>query len=389
MIMKHIHTILTALLIGLSLVSCRETYDMMPVPEPPEVPPARFETMYMVGGATPNGWNIDDATPLTPNTANPDLFEWTGELVKGELKFTIDRQSDWAGAWFLAAAPDMEPTGEEQPMRFCASGNDGADDKWKIIKAGTYAIALDARREVVTITLTNPGEEPEQPEGRFETLYFVGSYTDWNFEAMRRDALNPNVFRYGREFKGEPGEFKFATQAGSWDNMIHPTVPDASYTHPEIMIGEEAGDFKWKLNPEETNLVYKMVVDVTEGTETFSMTEFSAYSTIYMVGDATPAGWNVTDATPLDPVTDDPYTFTWTGELQVGNLKFTCDRQADWGGAFFMAYEPELEPDGSAQQMRFSPAGDGGADDKWKIKTAGTYTIVLNQLQETLTIIPN
>ena len=229
-------------------------------------------------------------------------------------------------------------------------------------------------------------EEPSDPKGRFEMIYFVGSYTDWNFEPMRRDALNPDIFRYGRELTGDPGEFKFGTEAGSWDNHFHPTVADASYTHTEIMLGEAQGDLKWKLNPEETNLTYKMVINVKEGEESFTMTEFSPYSLIYMVGDATPNGWNMDDATALTPAEGNPHLFTWTGTLQAGEMKFTCDKQSDWGGAFFMPYQADLEPNGEVQQMRFSPSGDGGADDKWKIGETGTYNIELNQLQETVKI---
>ena len=41
---------------------------------------------------------------------------------------------------------------------------------------------------------------------------------------------------------------------------------------------------------------------------------------IYMVGDATPAGWTIGDATPMQ-TTDNPYVFTWKGTLNAGELK--------------------------------------------------------------------
>ena len=38
---------------------------------------------------------------------------------------------------------------------------------------------------------------------------------------------------------------------------------------------------------------------------------------MYMVGDATPAGWTIGDATPMQ-TTDNPYVFTWKGTLNAG-----------------------------------------------------------------------
>ncbi len=81
----------------------------------------------------------------------------------------------------------------------------------------------------------------------------------------------------------------------------------------------------------------------------------------------------------------DPYKFTWTGTLKEGEMKFTCDKQSDWNGAWFLASQNGMEPTGDQEQMIFSPSGSN-PDNKWKITTAGTYTIELDQLQETVII---
>lgn len=98
---------------------------------------------------------------------------------------------------------------------------------------------------------------------------------------------------------------------------------------------------------------------------------------------------------------DSPYILTWTGTLSAGELKFSCDRQSDWNGAWFMAATPDAEPTGAAEHMLFVDKSDetfksqyltvsvGDLDYKWKILSSGTYTITLDQLHETIAITKN
>ena len=99
---------------------------------------------------------------------------------------------------------------------------------------------------------------------------------------------------------------------------------------------------------------------------------------------------------------DDPWTFTWTGALTGGELKFSCDRQSDWNGAWFMnAKGNDVAPTGDVERMLFIDKSDadfkaqyldvnvGDLDQKWQIPSAGTYTITLNQLDETVSIFKN
>ena len=130
------------------------------------------------------------------------------------------------------------------------------------------------------------------------------------------------------------------------------------------------------------------------------MSEFSPYDMIYLVGDATPNGWDLSNATPMT-ATESPYVFTWTGKLNAGELKFSCDKQSDWNGAWFMATTSGAEPKGTTEHTLFINKSDdtfkaqylsnnvGEIDNKWKIASSGTYTITLDQLKETVTIKKN
>jgi len=43
--------------------------------------------LYIIGDASPNGWNADNATEMNPASGEPGGFVWTGSLTAGEIKF--------------------------------------------------------------------------------------------------------------------------------------------------------------------------------------------------------------------------------------------------------------------------------------------------------------
>jgi hypothetical protein len=119
---------------------------------------------------------------------------------------------------------------------------------------------------------------------------------------------------------------------------------------------------------------------------------------IYLVGDATPNGWDINNATPMT-ATSDPMVFTWTGQLNAGEIKFSFDKKSDWNGAWLMCgLGNDVAPTGAEEHALFINKSDenlkgqyldkniGDVDQKWKINSSGTYTITINQLTETITI---
>jgi len=133
-----------------------------------------------------------------------------------------------------------------------------------------------------------------------------------------------------------------------------------------------------------------MYLDITPGAEYFHMEEFTPYAGLYLVGDATPNGWDLTDATAMTAM--DAYTFTWTGTLSTGEFKISCDKQSDWNGAWFMASESDKNLTEGNEVITFvdkSISGNSNIDRKWNVSMAGSYTLTLNQLTEKMTIVKN
>ena len=106
--------------------------------------PIKTSTLYMVGDATPNGWSIDNPTPLEATADDPLVFTWEATLNTGELKLCLT-----AGSW---DAPFIRPVDNGTEINQTAI--DGAtfamhagdpDDKWRVTEAGVYRLTFDLR----------------------------------------------------------------------------------------------------------------------------------------------------------------------------------------------------------------------------------------------------
>ena len=336
-------------------------------------------TLYLIGDATPNGWSADNATEM--KRTDNGVFTWQGNLKQGEMKFITTKGQ------FLPSY-NNDGTGK---LTFRTS-DDQADEKFIITESHFYQVTVNLLTSELTLKQTE-GEAPA-----YDNLYIVGSFTGWSFVKMTKDPLDDFLFRYNHYFTAsEGGEFKFGTSEGSWENMYKATSANALYTQTsmEFIKGYEP-DNKWFLNDSETEKAYKICVDIRSGKERMMMREFTPYEMIYLVGDATPNGWDLGNATPMT-ATESPYIFTWKGTLNAGEVKFSCDKQDDWNGAWFMnATGNDIAPTGETEKMLFINKNDdylksqyldvnvGDLDQKWKISAAGTYTITLNQLEETI-----
>ena len=341
-------------------------------------------TLYLVGDATPSGWDAAHATEM--KRTDNGQFTWEGNLRVGSFKF-LTTLGEWIPSY-------NKGTDDKMVLR---NSFDEPDEQWQVTEDHYYQVKVNLLTREMSCVQTD-GEAP-----RFDNLYFVGQPTGWGFVKMQKDPLDPFLFRYGRFFEsGNGGEFKFGTSEGAWENMLKATQPNAPYTDTSMaFIAGYDPDNKWFLQESETGKAYKICVDIRSDKERMMMREFIPYEMIYLVGDATPCGWDLGNATAMT-ATDSPYIFTWTGKLGTGELKFSCDKRSDWNGAWLMnAYGNGVEPTGEEERAMFIDKSDdylkgqyldiniGDIDNKWRIMSAGTYTITVNQLEETVSIVKN
>ena len=345
-------------------------------------------TLYLIGDATPNGWSADNATAM--ERTDNGQFTWTGKLNTGSFKFITTLGE------FLPSYNRDATAGEGFKLTYRTSG-DQPDEQFTISKEATYIVKANLLD--LTLTLT----ETEDIGWRYEEFFIVGSFTGnngWGFEALSKDAVQMDLFHYGAVIPWKAdGEFKFAsvTDFGQADAFFHPTVANAPYTSTSVVLGGD--DNKWQMKEAECGKPYKVWFYTGKGKEKMLMRPFTPYEGLYLVGEATPNGWDLGNATPMTKSADSPYIFTWSGTLKTGEMKISCDKQSDWNGDWFMADKSNKAPTGEVETALFVAKSDaelssmypdadlGSLDNKWNIQEAGSYRITIDQLKETISIV--
>jgi hypothetical protein len=216
----------------------------------------------------------------------------------------------------------------------------------------------------------------------YTKLWIVGDATPngWdinNPNEMKVDPTDPFQFKYNEVLKA--GEFKIPVATGNWgtDFFMPPTNNPAITSTAVQLIERGSPDNKWKIT---TPGAYKILLNISSS-PSIKITPFTPYAALWMVGDATPAGWNIDAPTPMVPTAGNPYEFTYTGALKAGEFKVPT-ATGNWGTDYFMP--PSNGAGTGATNAIFIRTGN--PDNKWKITEAGNYKVTVNQLYETMTI---
>lgn len=349
--------------------------------------PVKTSVLYMVGDATPNGWSIDDPTPFAPTEDDALVFTWEGTLNPGEMKLCIS-----TGSWD-AAFIRPETAGEEigkggiasAPFRMYAGD---PDDKWKVVDAGVYSLTFDLRNWTMSASYLQAPPAPEIEPISAEALYIVGDATPagWNIDAPQQlEKTSTYVFVY--EGALNSGDFKACTQTGSWYvQFIRPSSDGC----PVGKSGVGSSDFIYTVNPDnkwhvEEAGVYRITFDLEHWTISSEYVggieagekEPIETSTLFMIGDATPGGWSMDDATEFSVSADNKYIFTWEGELVEGSMKACIERDGTFSCPF-------LRPEYGGCEIGASGVASPefvyttNPDDQWRITEAGRYRITFD-----------
>ena len=138
---------LLALLVSATFQSCDDDKDIVMITE--ELP-LKVDHLYMVGDATPKGWDIV-GTAMTKASSTPLEFTWQGELKVGEFKIALtSTNNDFSGDWLQAPAAGTEVNASGIDKGNVVKGGD--DNKWKVTAAGTYKITVNFSTKKITIT---------------------------------------------------------------------------------------------------------------------------------------------------------------------------------------------------------------------------------------------
>lgn len=110
-----------------------------------ETNPIAFNTLFMVGNAAPNGWDLGKATELVKNPTNPFEFSYAGPLAVGDFKFPVNRNWGWNQDFFIKGASETQ-------MILVAGG----DVKWSITEAVNYKVTLNINTLAIVVEKLTP-----------------------------------------------------------------------------------------------------------------------------------------------------------------------------------------------------------------------------------------
>jgi hypothetical protein len=300
-------------------------------------------TLYLIGSASPNGWSAENALALTPKEGSPTIFEYRGALGAGEFKFITT----------LGQYLPSYNKGTDETKLFLRILDSDADDKFTLAEGAVYKIVVDLLELTISTTkLDVPA---------YSELYMVGSATPngWDIGSafqLVQDADNPFIFRYMGVMAA--GEFKFPVNRNSdWGQDMFMRATDSTmYLHH----GGDADDNKWTI---ESRGFYTLTLNLSDLTIDIHREE------LYMVGSATPIGWDIVNAVQLTADVTDGCMFIFEGPMVEGEFKFPVNRRSDWGQDMYMR---------TSDTEMYRHKGGESDDNKWTITTAGNYRIVAN-----------
>ncbi|GAA4298330.1 SusF/SusE family outer membrane protein [Aestuariibaculum suncheonense] len=335
--------------------------------------------LFIVGDATPNGWDISNATELTASTTQRGVFVYRGDLTSGNFKFAVSQDGCWCQDFYTKDAIDSGKI-------IYNEGGSGDDLQWSIDQSlendQEYKITVDLlnktiKIEVVEITVKTPP---------FANLWIVGdaSESGWNIDspvAFNQNSDNPFEFYY--EGQLNPGNFKiFAGALGDWCGEWYRPFQDNQILENGI-VDQNSGcdvDNKWSVSEADQGR-YRIIVDTQNNTIVFSKVS------LYLIGDGGPNGWNINNPDPMDYVNGE---YIFLGELGADNPtgEFKISKFiGEWCGGEWINAATSSQ---SITNTSFIyTQGCDGPDNKWKMQEgdAGTYEIRVNLVTEVITII--
>lgn len=252
-----------------------------------------------------------------------------------------------------------------------------------------------------------PDNGPIDLEQHYEMVYMLGgapSHWDSLDPLPMNTTDDPDVFEYEIDLirNTENKLVKFTVNIGEWqvtDYLVPVSVEEGqAYCYLKEGVNElkmcsekngnledhffgiaegQSGTYRLRVNPikltlEATKLASlpdKEVIEWVEGT-------------IYMVGDATPAGWDINNPTPM---VANGNIHTFEGVLNVGEMKFPT--KFAWDSPTYMPTEngTVINKSGIADTS-VSLMPEGNPDNKWKVEEKGNYKLTLDTEAMTLNV---
>lgn len=346
--------------------------DFVREPDAPVIEPIATENLYIVGEATPNGWNIDEPTAL--EKTSDYIFVYEGPLATGEFKACTE-----TGSWdvpFVRPASNgckVDKDGVENESFVYTTG---PDNKWIVEQAGIYRLTFDL--ENYTIAAEYTGDFTPRAK-----LYIIGEATEggWSWDAATEIlATEDNNSLFIWEGELGRGTFKASQVKDFGAPFYRPETPNCEVSANGVasnrMVFTDSPDDQWLVTTAGT---YRLTFDIEAMTINAEFLSGEvAPASLFMIGEATEGGWSLDNATEVPLASDGLYV--WEGALKEGTFKACVTK--DFSAPFYRpaVADVEVSANGVADhRMVFTT----DPDDQWKVVKNGRYRLSFNTTEMT------
>lgn len=281
-----------------------------------------YSQLYLVGDATSAGWNLDQAIRMTPVKGLDAVFTWTGHLSEGQFKFLNNRKT-WTPCLNALSDNESVEAGQTRPLVY--NDNTTWDYKFYNHNAGTYHVRVDMKSLQMSFGRTDNDNLQ---------LQAVGTAVDDSGVVVVGDIYeSTTAFRCMGKFN--IGELKFKLSDGRY--VVPASAEDTSIDAVSaIRLTNDATVKGWTVG---RSGYYKMQFDVAY--LTCSAKSYSLPAHLYLIGGASEAGWDLSQAIALEQDEGQPNVFVFQGELrnrrshdEGASFKFV-GQNTDWGSVSY------------------------------------------------------
>jgi len=309
------------------------------------------ETLYLYGNATEAGWDNTKGIALTPVAGKPGGFSWQGQLSAGDYEFLTVLGQDFPSYIKGNSATEIK-------LRTSAAQ---ADNRWHADAPGVYKIVVNLLDLTIEVT--------KMPGPAYSQLFMVGSAAPngWDISNATELVQNPdNLYEFTYTGVMNAGEFKFpVNRSSSWGQDMYMRVDD---THIYLHHGGDPDDNKWSIDKKGYYTITLNLLDLTISINRLEL---------YMVGSATPIGWDIGNAVQMTEDSENGCIFKYTGPMVAGEFKLPVNRSSSWGQDMYMKVD---------DTHMYRHKGGDPDDNKWTLTEDGNYTIIANVEDLTISI---
>ena len=327
--------------------------------------PVNHNALWMVGTATSGGWDIISSPQMTQDSENPMVFKATTYLKPGEMKIAQNNDAGFDQKFYLRDATD--------PTKVVLGGD---DNKWEITEAATYDVIVNLADMTIDI-------KKHYADFVVDHLFVIGDaiWSGWGFANSTVLFPDENGICKATLYLEENKGFKFMAESDFEGLQFRAGDADVTLKNDvasSLVSSEDNREDTRFMVSESAN--YDIVCDVKNKTITLTKSAYqdahAKHAELWMIGTATPNGWQIDKGVLLKQDAENPMVYTATANLKEGEFKFIVNK--------YMGFDQTAYVKDAADDSKVVYGGD---DNKWNITEAGTYDVKLNLADMTISVI--